>query len=75
MKELIKSPLNFSGNKFKLLPQLLPLFPKDISTFVDVFGGSFTVGQNIECENIIYNELDSRIFNLVKYISTCDYNE
>ena len=75
MKELIKSPLNFSGNKFKLLPQLLPLFPTNISTFVDVFGGSFTVGQNIECENIIYNELDTRIFNLVKYISTCDYQE
>ena len=75
MKELIKSPLNFSGNKFKLLPQLLPLFPKEISTFVDVFGGSFTVGQNIGCDNIVYNELDERIFNLVKYISTCDYNE
>jgi len=75
MKELIKSPLNFSGNKFKLLPQLLPLFPNDISTFIDVFGGSFTVGQNIDCDNIIYNELDTRIFNLVKYISTCDYVE
>ena len=75
MKELIKSPLNFSGNKFKLLSQLLPLFPKHISTFVDVFGGSFTVGQNIDCDKIIYNELDSRIFNLVKYISTCDYND
>ena len=75
MKELIKSPLNFSGNKFKLLPQLLPLFPKNISTFVDVFDGSFTIGQNIDCDKIIYNELDSRIFNLVQYISTCDYNE
>lgn len=38
-EELIKSPLNYTGGKFKLLPQILPLFPNDINTFVDLFGG------------------------------------
>ena len=72
MKDFVKSPLNYSGNKFKLLPQLLPLFPEKISTFVDLFGGSFTVGMNMD-SNVVYNELDVRIFELVKFVSTCDY--
>lgn len=38
-EELIKSPLNYTGGKFKLLPQILPLFPNEINTFVDLFGG------------------------------------
>ena len=32
--ELIQSPLNYTGGKFKLLPQILPLFPENIDIFV-----------------------------------------
>ena len=38
-EELIKSPLNYVGGKFKLLPQILPYIPDDINTFVDLFMG------------------------------------
>lgn len=38
-EELTKSPLNYTGGKFKLLPQILPLFPDKTDTFVDLFGG------------------------------------
>ena len=37
-QEYIKSPLNYVGGKYKLLPQILPLFPKNIDTFIDLFG-------------------------------------
>ena len=36
---MIASPLNYTGGKFRLLPQLLPLFPGDTDTFVDLFCG------------------------------------
>lgn len=36
-KKYLKSPLNYIGGKYKLLPQILPLFPKEISSFVDLF--------------------------------------
>lgn len=40
MKEnYIKSPLNYVGGKYKLLNDIIPLFPDKISTFVDFFGG------------------------------------
>ena len=37
--EMIKSPLNYTGGKYKLLPQILPYFPSNINTFVDMFCG------------------------------------
>lgn len=72
---LIKSPLNYTGNKFNLLPQILPLFPKNINRFYDIFGGSGTVGINVNANKIIYNEYNKFIYELVKYISTCDVDE
>lgn len=35
----IKSPLNYTGGKYKLLPQILPLLPNNIDTFIDLFWG------------------------------------
>lgn len=35
-----KNPFNYIGSKFKLLPQILPLFPDDRSILVDLFGGA-----------------------------------
>ncbi|WP_394951654.1 DNA adenine methylase [uncultured Helicobacter sp.] len=44
----LKSPLNYIGGKYRILPQILPLFPKRISTFVDVFCGGCDVSVNIQ---------------------------
>ena len=71
-KDLVKSPLNYTGGKFKLLSQILPLFPKNIDTFVDLFGGGFNVGANVKASLIIYNELDTKVFELIK--SICSEN-
>lgn len=35
----LKNPFNYVGAKYKLLPQIIPLFPSNIKTFVDLFGG------------------------------------
>jgi len=56
-EELIKSPLNYTGGKFKLLPQILPLFPNKISMFYDVFGGGATVSLNTNAKHIYYNDI------------------
>ena len=66
----IKSPLNYTGGKYKLLPQIIPLFPSKINTFVDLFGGGFNVGINIDANNVIYNEKDFHVVELLKYLKT-----
>ncbi len=62
--KLLKSPIFYMGNKYKLLPQLLPLFPKNTITFYDLFGGSGCVSGNVDAKNIIYNELNENIYDL-----------
>ena len=61
-----KNPFNYIGAKYKLLPQILPLFPKGIKNFVDLFGGSGEVAFNVNAENVIYNEKSIPIVNIFK---------
>ena len=69
---MIQSPLNYTGGKFKLLPQILPLFPININTFVDLFCGGCNVGINIDCENVIYNDLDENLLYLYNTFKNLD---
>ena len=69
---MIQSPLNYTGGKFKLLPQILPLFPQNINTFVDLFCGGCNVGINIDCESVIYNDLDENLLYLYNTFKNLD---
>ncbi len=60
----IQSPLNYTGGKYKLLPQIMPCFPKGINTFVDLFCGGGNVGINVDCRRLVLNDLDEHIFYL-----------
>ena len=60
----IKSPLNYIGGKYKLLPQLLPLFPSEIGTFVDLFSGGCNVAININAKKIICNDINTKIIDM-----------
>ena len=73
--EYIKSPLNYTGGKFKLLPQLLELFPKDINTFVDLFGGGGNVAVNVEAKHIIYNDVMWHIPEMLAEFKSCGATE
>jgi DNA adenine methylase len=56
MPSFIKSPLNYVGGKYKILPQIFPLFPKDVDCFVDLFAGGANVGINSIAKKIILND-------------------
>lgn len=74
-QKYIKSPLNYVGGKYKLLPQILPLFPKNIDTFIDLFGGGFNVGINVSAKEVVYNDLNLPVVEILEYIhrSKTDY--
>lgn len=71
----IKSPLNYVGGKYKLLKEILPLFPKEINTFVDLFGGGFNVGINVSANKIIYNDLQIQVVDLMEYLNSKNVDE
>ena len=51
-----------------MLPQIIPLIPNKINTFVDLFGGGFNVGGNVNAEHIIYNDISEPVVKLLNYI-------
>lgn len=68
----IASPLNYTGGKARLLPQLLPLLPRDIDTFVDLFCGGCNVGINVRADRHIYNDADQRLVRLLRFFQEAD---
>ena len=73
--EYIKSPLNYTGGKYKLLPQIIPEFPNNINTFVDVFGGGFNVGINVNSDKVIYNDIITPLADLMVAFKENDIND
>lgn len=69
---MIQSPLNYIGGKYKLLSQILPLFPKKIDTFVDLFCGGCNVGVNVCANKIIYNDINKYLVHLYDTFKTLD---
>ncbi len=63
-KKYIKSPMNYIGGKYRLLPQILPHFPNYIATFVDLFSGGCNVAINVQANNIICNDINKKIIEL-----------
>lgn len=66
----IKSPLNYTGGKYKILDQILPLFPDKIDTFLDLFAGGANVGINVEAKKIILNDNLTFLSNLYAKLQT-----
>lgn len=64
-KETIPSALNYTGGKYKLLPQILPLFPKEADQAVDLFCGGCNVGINIECSKVRFNDSSEHLIGLL----------
>ena len=68
---MIQSPLNYTGGKYKLLPQILPLFPNHINVFVDLFCGGCNVGLNVQSSKVIYNDSNVRLQGLYRTFKKC----
>ena len=66
----VKSPMNYTGGKYKLLPQILPLIPENINTFVDLFTGGANVAVNVNAKRIIANDIESRVIGIYKRFQT-----
>lgn len=68
----VKSPMNYIGGKYKLLPQILPLFPDKISMFYDIFGGGGSLSLNVNSKYVYYNDIVPYISNMFNDIKGKD---
>lgn len=75
MNTYIKSPMNYTGGKYKLLPQILPLFPTEINTFVDLFTGGGNIAVNVNANKIIANDFEPHIIDIYKTFQKYEIEE
>lgn len=69
----IKSPLNYTGGKHKLLPQLTNLFPPNINNFVDLFTGGANVAVNIDSLKTFAFDINEQLISLFNYFKIHSY--
>jgi len=74
-REFVKSPLNYTGSKHRLLPQIAKHIPSNISTFYDVFCGGGNVGVNAFGSKIICIDKDENVIKLLNLIKSVNFEE
>lgn len=63
---MINSPLNYTGNKFKVLEQIIPLLNSDKKIICDIFCGSGLVSLNSKYKKIVMNDSFKEIIEILK---------
>lgn len=75
---LVRSPLNYTGNKKRLVGELIPLLPAPGAAhqrFVDVFSGSMTVGMNSGYSQVAFNDVQMDVMGLGALFGSTPYSE
>lgn len=66
MRDYIKSPMNYTGGKYKILEHIIPSFPDNMNNFVDLFAGGLNVGINVQANIIYANDQITYLIQLYK---------
>ena len=68
--------MNYTGGKYKLLKQIMPLFPKSIEgDFIDLFCGGCDVAINANAKRIIANDINKNIIGIYNTFKTKSLDE
>lgn len=60
------SPLNYIGGKSDMINFIKENAPQKIERIIDIFGGGFNVGINVDAEQIIYNDCNFKVKELLE---------
>lgn len=72
---MIRSPLFYVGDKYKLMPQLLELFPKEIECYIEPFVGGGSSFLYVNSCSYILNDINPWIIALHKELNKYSKNE
>lgn len=64
---MLYSPINYQGNKSRIVDKLLDFIPKDTNAIHEIFCGSAIVSFASNISNIYLNDIDKWIIELIKY--------
>lgn len=72
---LLKSPMNYIGNKYRLLPQMLKIFPQETDSFLDLFCGGLDVTINVSAKKKYANDINCYLIGIYKAFQQHSYEE
>lgn len=64
--EYLKSPMNYIGNKYRIISDIEEYFPSKIDTFTDLFCGGLDVSINTNAEHTVCNDINNYIIDIYK---------
>ena len=65
-----RSPFFYVGDKYKLLPQIVPLFPEGTMRIIEPFVGGGSVFLNARTPEVIANDLDSNVIAIHRLLNS-----
>jgi DNA adenine methylase len=63
-----RSPLFYVGDKYRLMKQLLSLFPEEIDSFYEPFVGGGTVFLNVSANKYYLNDNDKNLISIQRFL-------
>lgn len=76
--KFIKSALNYTGGKYKLLSQIIPKLPREYERFVDLFAGGASVSINVAYldnndKEYFINDIENHVIDFFRYLIEIDF--
>lgn len=65
---MIRSPFFYVGDKYKLMPQLSKLFPKNISLYIEPFVGGGSSMLSVDANEYLLNDINENMVNLHNFL-------
>mgnify|MGYP001575108835 CR=1 FL=1 len=70
-----RSPLFYVGDKYKLMKQLIGLFPAEVDSFYEPFVGGGTVFLNVNANKYYLNDINKNLVNIHKFLIRSSKNQ
>ncbi len=70
--EYLKSPMNYIGNKYRIIADIERYFPNEINTFTDLFCGGLDVSINTSALHTVCNDINNYIIDIYKSFQRYD---
>lgn len=70
-----KSPLNYIGGKYKMLPKIMRFFPKRLNVMYDLFAGGCDVCTNVNADTIYANDINHFVIDIYRAFQEMEIGE
>lgn len=67
-KEVVRSPLFYVGDKYKLIDEIQTHFPERINRLIEPFVGGGSVMMHVQAKKYVANDIDTNIIGLHKFL-------